>query len=243
MKYCCTGYIYLERGYIYETQNTQTNCTLLQSAADGWGSAAMSGDAVEAASYDVQSGVDIENLQEGGRDVGYIENGDWIGFQNVDFKDGADAIEFCYASPSGGSSIEVRLDAPDCTLIGTCAVKNTGGWHDFATNTAALEKTTGKHDLYFVFKGGESYLFNLMSWKLKFPNEPEMIEDWIYGDLNGDEIIDGRDLTLLKRAVLTGTVAGLKAGDLNGDLDVDAEDVRLHIDYLLGKIKQFPVEE
>ena len=70
-----------------------------------------------------------------------------------------------------------------------------------------------------------------------------MIEDWIYGDLNGDEIIDGRDLTLLKRAVLTGTVAGLKAGDLNGDLDVDAEDVRLHIDYLLGKIKQFPVEE
>ncbi len=178
----------------------------------GGGSAAMSGDAVEAASYDVQSGVDIENLQEGGRDVGYIENGDWIGFQNVDFKDGADAIEFCYASPSGGSSIEVRLDAPDGTLIGTCAVKNTGGWHDFATNTAALEKTTGKHDLYFVFKGGESYLFNLMSWKLKFPNEPEMIEDWIYGDLNGD-------------------------------LDVDAEDVRLHIDYLLGKIKQFPVEE
>ncbi|MBP0974610.1 MAG: hypothetical protein J6P20_00950 [Oscillospiraceae bacterium] len=79
-------------------------------------------------------------------------------------------------------------------------------------HSAALEKTTGKHDLYFVFKGGESYLFNLMSWKLKFPNEPEMIEDWIYGDLNGD-------------------------------LDVDAEDVRLHIDYLLGKIKQFPVEE
>ena len=209
----------------------------------GSGSAAMSGDAVEAAAYDMQSGVDIENLQEGGRDVGYIENGDWIGFKNVDFRDGADAIEFCYASPSGGSSIEVRLDAPDGKLIGTGEVKNTGGWHDFATNTAALEKATGNHDLYFVFKGGEGYLFNLMSWKLKFPNEPAQTDDWIYGDINGDEVIDALDLTLLKRAVLSGTVAGLNAGDLNGDLDIDAEDVRLHIDYLTGKIERFPVEE
>ncbi len=57
----------------------------------------------------------------------------------------------------------MRLGAPDGTLIGTCEMKNTGGWHDFATNTAALDKATGLHDLYFVFKGGESYLFNLMS--------------------------------------------------------------------------------
>ena len=207
------------------------------------GSAAMSGDAVEAASYDMQSGVDIENLQEGGRDVGYIENGDWIGFKNVDFRNGADAIEFCYASPSGGSSIEVRLDAPDGKLIGTCEVKNTGGWHDFATNSASLDTAAGKHDLYLVFKGGESYLFNLMSWKLIFPDEPGQTEDWIYGDLNGDEIIDARDLTLIKRAVLTGTVAGLKPADLNGDFSIDEEDVKLHRDYLLGKIKRFPVEE
>ena len=206
-------------------------------------SAAMTGDAVEAASYDVQSGVDIENLVEGGRDVGYIENGDWIGFKSVDFKDGADGIEFCYASPSGGSSIEVRLDAPDGKLIGTCEVKNTGGWHDFATNSATLEKETGKHDLYFVFKGGESYLFNLMSWKLLFPNAAEIREDWMYGDLNDDKQIDARDLTLLKRAVLTGTVAGLEPADLNGDLSVDADDADLLAKYLCGTITSFPADE
>lgn len=206
------------------------------------GSAAVSGGAVEAASFDVQYGVDIENLQEGGRGVGYIENGDWIGFKNVDFKDGADAVEFCYSSPSGGSSIEVRLGAPDGTLIGSCEMKNTGGWHDFATNTAAIEKTTGKHDLYFVFKGGEGYLFNLMSWKLNLPEETPAA-DWLYGDLNNDECVDATDLALLKRAVLSGTVAGLNSGDLNGDLDIDAADVKLHRDFLLGKIKTFPVEE
>ena len=121
----------------------------------------------QAAAFDVQYGVDIENLQEGGRDVGYIENGDWIGFKNVDFKDGADAIEFCYASPSGGSSIEVRLGAPDGTLIGSCEMKNTGGWHDFATNTAAIEKTTGRHDLYFVFNGAGKDLFTFYWWRMK----------------------------------------------------------------------------
>ena len=58
-----------------------------------------------------------------------------------------------------------------------------------------------------------------------------------------DYTVEVRDLTLLKRAVLTGSVAGLKLADLNGDLDIDAEDVKLHRDYLLRKIESFPVEE
>ncbi|MCR4646078.1 MAG: carbohydrate-binding protein [Oscillospiraceae bacterium] len=98
------------------------------------------GTAVEAAAFDMQSGVEIENLEEGGRDVGYIENGDYIGFKDVDFKNGAEAMEFRLATPYGGSSIEIRLDAPDGERIGVADVGETGGWHEFKNITTSLPR-------------------------------------------------------------------------------------------------------
>ena len=73
----------------------------------------------------MQSGVEIENLEEGSRDVGYIENGDYISFKDVDFRNGAEAMEFRLATPYGGSSIEIRLDAPDGERIGVAEVGET----------------------------------------------------------------------------------------------------------------------
>ena len=191
---------------------------------------------VDASSFSVQSGIQTENCSEGGQDVAYIENGDYIGFKDVDFANGADSIDIRVGANAGGSSIEIRTDAPDGRLIGTLNVAATGGWQTWATQNAALEKTTGTHDMYLVFKGGDGYLFNVAWWKLNFP-----AADVLLGDLNRDGQIDARDLTLLKRTVLED---GYQAeGDLNSDGAVDADDAKLHRDYLIGKITNFPAAE
>ncbi|MBR3267915.1 MAG: carbohydrate-binding protein [Oscillospiraceae bacterium] len=197
---------------------------------------------VDAALFSDQSGVVVENLDDGSQDVGYIEDGDYIGFSDVDFFSGADAIDLTVGSPYGGASVEVRLDAPDGTLIGTCSVPETGGWQDWKTVRTELNKATGKHDLYLVFRGGEGYLFNIQSWKLIFPEGTD-VNEFIYGDLNGDQSVDARDLTLLKRAVMTGEIDSFDPADLNGDLELDGEDIRLHQEYLLGQITKFPAQE
>ena len=194
--------------------------------------------------YSVQSGIQTETCSEGGSNVAYIEDGDYVGYKDVDFGMGdsaATGIDIRVAASSGGNQIEVRTDAPDGTLIATLDVPETGGWQNWETIHADLTKTTGKHDLYLVFKGGESYLFNVQWWKLIYPEGAELL-DYMPGDLNEDGRIDVRDLTLLKRIVITGDEPDeIGAADLNGDGAVDEEDVVLHRDYLLGKIKEFPL--
>ena len=90
-----------------------------------------------------------------------------------------------------------------------------------------------------VFKGGEGYLFNVASFRLIIPNGDTT--GFIAGDLDGNGIIDVRDLTLLKQAYLANQIDNLDPADLNGHLELDAEDITLHRDYLLGKITDFPV--
>lgn len=193
---------------------------------------------VDAASYSVQSGIQTESCSEGGLNVAYIENGDYIGFKDVDFENGADAIDLRLAANSGGSTVEIRLDAPDGKLIGTCQVTASGGWQTWTTQRTDLDTATGIHDMYLVFKGGDGYLFNIAWWKLVFPERK-----FVYGDLNNDNFVDGRDLSLLKQAVLTDTIDFLPPADLNGSGDLDKEDVLLHAEFLCGAIKKFPVSE
>ena len=188
---------------------------------------------VDASSAEIKEGVDLENCEEGGSDVAYIENGDYIGFKGVDFAGGAESIDLRVASPNSGNSIEIRLDSPTGKLIGTADVPETGGWQTWKTVNAALEKATGVHDMYLVFKGGESYLFNLQGYKLIIPGGDEVK----YGDLDYNDTIDARDLTLLKRLALDGDYT--PAADVNGDGGVDAADAKEMADFLIGKIKAF----
>lgn len=107
------------------------------------------------------------NTKDGGVYVTNIENGDYLKVRSVDFGKGAKSIEAGVASASNGGKIEIRLDNLNGELIGTVDVKNTGGWQKWATVKSSVKKTTGVHDVYFVFTGGEGELFNFDFWKLK----------------------------------------------------------------------------
>jgi hypothetical protein len=174
---------------------------------------------IEAESCDYKSGIETETCSEGGTDVGYIEDGDYIGFKNIDLT-GADKADFRVASNGSGGNIEVRLDSADGKLIGKAEVGSTGGWQDWTTKTCTIEPTSGKHDVYLVFTGGESYLFNINWWK---PNTPA--GEYILGDLNGDGKVNGQDLIRLRKFLNGEQVAVTEGADVNGNGTVNGQDI------------------
>ena len=119
----------------------------------------------EAETMAQENGIQTEPCNEGGRNVGYIENGDWVKVTGVDFGTGGSSFDARVSSDTNGGNIEIRLDSLNGTLLGTCAVSNTGGWQNWALKSTTVNKVTGVHDLYLKFTGGSGYLFNLNWWK------------------------------------------------------------------------------
>lgn len=120
-----------------------------------------------------ESGIETEECSEGGRNVAFIENGDWIQVKGVDFGNvGPTSFEARVASATNGGNIEIRLDSPTGTLIGTCKVEGTGDWQKWVTKTCSVSKVTGVHDLFFRFTGGSGYLFNFSWWKFNSDATP-----------------------------------------------------------------------
>jgi beta-xylosidase len=96
-----------------------------------------------------------------------IGNGDYIKVRNVDFGKGAKSFEARVASLTEGSGIEVRIDSRTGTLIGRCAVKNTGSLQKWTIVACEMQKVGGVHDVYFIFVGKGDKLFNLEWWKME----------------------------------------------------------------------------
>jgi hypothetical protein len=94
-----------------------------------------------------------------------INSGDYLKVRSVDFSKGAKKIEVSVASASTGGILEIRLDNPDGKLLGSFTIDNTGGWQNWKTVMGKVKKTTGVHNLCFVFKGGDGELFNFDWWR------------------------------------------------------------------------------
>ncbi|GAA5051534.1 hypothetical protein HNP84_006433 [Thermocatellispora tengchongensis] len=112
-----------------------------------------------------ESGVETEPSSEGGMNVGWIENGDYIKVKGVAFGAGATSFSARVASATGGGRIELRLGGVNGTLVGTCTVPGTGGWQTWTTVTCPVTGATGTHDLYFKYTGGGGNLFNVNWWQ------------------------------------------------------------------------------
>ena len=116
---------------------------------------------IEAESYNSQSGIENESCSDGGQNIGYIENGDYALYNNVDFGSGVAGFQTRVASATSGGSIEIRLDSVAGTLVGTCPIIGTGGWQTWVTATCNVGGVSGTHNLYLRFIGGSGYLFNV----------------------------------------------------------------------------------
>ena len=187
---------------------------------------------IEAESYNSQSGIQTESCDEGGQNIGYIENGDYVVYKKIDFGSGATSFQARASSGSSGGNIEIRLDSIDGTLIGTCQVPATGDWQIWTDVECSVSSVGGEHDLYLIFTGGADYLLNL-NWFL-FTSDSS-----ITGDINGDGDINTLDYIVLQRYLLG--ISDYVDADLNGDGAVNSVDYLLLRRYLLGIISNFPV--
>lgn len=120
---------------------------------------------VEAETIAWEKGIETVSSAETGVYVTDIDNGDYIKVRSVDFGKGARSFESSIASAVNGGHIEIRLDSLHGPLLGSCTIKNTGGWQNWRTVSCAVNKVKGIHDVYFVCKGDEGRLFNFDWWK------------------------------------------------------------------------------
>lgn len=117
---------------------------------------------------DSSGGVQTESCSEGSMDVGSITDGSYVAYQSVALT-GAQTFVARVASAGTGGNIEVYLDSPSGTWLGSCEVPVTGDWQTWVTQTCAVSAASGVHDVVLAFSSGDdagapeggSYLFNV----------------------------------------------------------------------------------
>jgi hypothetical protein len=107
---------------------------------------------IPAASFAAQQGVQTAACSEGGECLGWIEHGDWVRYDRVDFGQRTAQIEIRAASATEGGIIELRLGGPDGELLGACTITNTGDWQAWSSFRANLRPISGIQALCLVFK-------------------------------------------------------------------------------------------
>jgi len=91
----------------------------------------------------------------GGQYVGNLDDGEAIGYSNVDFQNGADGLQISISGwqPNDETgTVSLRLDYPGGAPFATVTTQNTGGTLAFVTDDVSFDPPiTGVHHLYFTF--------------------------------------------------------------------------------------------
>lgn len=109
-----------------------------------------------AASYTQMSGIRKAKCDEGGECIGWIEQGDWARYDDINVGTNSYIFEARVASSRFGGLIEIRLDSPTGELIGVCRVTNTGGWQKWQTVQTTIKPISGLKDICLRFMSAPS---------------------------------------------------------------------------------------
>ena len=149
-------------GRYYVDENGEIDCSLLDTDIPQYNisdSARNAYSDIEGESWD--DGHGIENTSQGGGCVGYIENGDWTAYHEVNFSSGAYTFTVNASALREGGYIDLYLDSLNGELIGSCKIENTGDWEAWRDFSCDVTNASGVHDLYLYFRGNSGYLFNI----------------------------------------------------------------------------------
>ena len=144
--------------------------TVTSTGSGGTGTTVNAYSQIAASSYSANNGTQNETTSDtgGGDDVGWIDNGCWLAYDNVAFGS-TGANQFIARVASGAASgisglVEVALDSPTAKPVGSFAVGNTGGWQVWETVPANISTVTGTHTVYLVFSSGQPADFVNVHW-------------------------------------------------------------------------------
>ena len=133
--------------------------------------------------------VDIEETKDvdGGHNIGYALNGEWLAY-TVDVQTaGIYDLDFRMATEGDGKLFHIEIDGVN--VSGPVAVPNTGGWQTWETITVNdIDLTSGKHEIRVVFDS--DYMnFNYMEFRSQVVtslNNKEVSSIEIYPNPFGD---------------------------------------------------------
>lgn len=161
--------------------------------------------------YRVDQNVDIELASEGGYNVGWIRQFEWLQYTTATACPGEYIMRARVASNAGGGSF--RLEFAGANISGSIPVPNTGGWQTWETIEATVTIGAGTDQpLRLVNEGNNSQQFNL-NW-IEF----ERVNP---ADVNGNGLVTFTDLTALLAAWNTPD----PCADVDGDGSVGFSDL------------------
>ncbi len=114
---------------------------------------------VEAENYSAMSGIATENCSEGGKNVGWIDNGDWMDYQVNPTSSGSYTLEFRVASQSSGGSFDIKSGS---TVLGSVSFGSTGGWQNWTTVSKSVNLNAGNQTIRLAATSGG---WNFNRWK------------------------------------------------------------------------------
>lgn len=113
---------------------------------------------IEAESYDVMSGVQLENANDvgGGQDVGWIDDNDWLDYNVKITEAGAYKFKFRVTNPYGTAQIQLRNEAGN--VLATINPPKTWDWQDWQTVETILSLPAGSQGLrIYAVKGNWNF--------------------------------------------------------------------------------------
>lgn len=88
--------------------------------------------------------------------ISYVDEGDWIRFDNVNLGSGFTQLLTRYSRGNeGNSSVSVHLDDLTNPSVAELTLTPTGSWTTWRSRTTSMPTEEGLHDVYFNFSGGE----------------------------------------------------------------------------------------
>ena len=117
---------------------------------------------IEAESYNAQEGIQTEDTEGGGQNIGFIENGDWAVYRNISF--GTGAKSFRMRASGNPAAVEIYTGSISGEPAAKVNFPGTSGYADYQDFEFTIPEIRGTTSLYLRFTGGEGYLLNMDSF-------------------------------------------------------------------------------
>jgi hypothetical protein len=115
---------------------------------------------IEAENWSSMSGVQTENTSDagGGKDVGWIDNGDWMNYNYNAPASGTYTVSLRIANIYSGSQLQIKNSAG--SVLATVNVPITGGFQTWQTITASVNLPAGSQTLRLQSSGSAGFNIN-----------------------------------------------------------------------------------
>lgn len=114
--------------------------------------------------------------------LSFINDGDWVAFNQIDFAEGRSVIELYASSRDVTSTVDIFLDQIDETPEATLMIAPTGSWNAYRTFIYDVDPAVfrGNHRVFFrstYINGKGKYCANLATIKFSTPNAIDPLQD------------------------------------------------------------------